>query len=193
MSLLKIGDDLQLQKISEKVSQRMATLQTSAVPETMTKLQTSRVSIQARKSQIEATLSAMTATKASAWQSALAGDGDTALEGRDQLRAEYAELEARERFVESAIEEGRLEIDRIGGKVSLEICNEVKPDYLKVVVPKARAAARQMLEAMEVERRFINLLLENDVRIGHLQRITFPMSLSRETLEAFMRETAELG
>ena len=187
MSLLKIGDDPEWAKINKRVSERVANLQASPVPETMTKLQTSRVAIQQRKAEIEA----MTAKKASAWQSALAGNGDTALEGRDQLRAEYAELEQRERFVESAIEEGRLAEDAITGKESLQTCNEVKPDYLKLVVPKARAAARQMLEAMEVEQRFVDLLLKYDVRVGYLGRIFFPMS--RETLEVFLRETAQLG
>lgn len=159
----------------------------------MVNLQTSLAAIRQRKPEIEAALAAMTATKASAWKSALAGDGDTALEGRDRLRVEYAKLEQRERFVESAIDEGRLEIDRIDGKASLETCNELEPDYLKLVVPKARAAARAMIEAMEVEQRFVDLLLKYDVRVGYLGRIFFPTILSRESLEVFLRETAELG
>jgi hypothetical protein len=157
----------------------------------MANLQTSLPSIQTRKRQIEATLLEPAKEPTSAWRSVLAGHGDTALEARDQLRAEYGELEKRERFVESAIEEGRLEQDVTHGKESLDTCNELRPDYLKLVVPKAREAARQMLEAMEIEQRFVDLLLKYDVRIGHLGRVYFP--ISRERLEVFLRETAELG
>jgi len=191
MSLLRIGDDPIWEKINKKVAGRVANLQSSPEPQTMTSLKTSLVSSRARKSQIEVELSAMSAKEGkSAWQSALAGE-DTALENRDQLRAEYAELERRERFVESAIDQGRLELDYSHGKASRDVCIEVRPDYLKLVVPKARAAARQMLEAMEVEQRFINLLTDHDVRIDHLGRVFFP--ISRERLEAFLRETADVG
>jgi len=48
-----------------------------------------------------------------------------------------------------------------------------------------------MLEAMEIEARFINLLTDHDVRVDHLGRVFFP--ISRERLEAFLRETADVG
>jgi len=191
MNLLKIGDDPLWEKIIKKIAGRMADLASSPEPQMMTNLKTSLVSDRARKSQIEVELSAMNAKEGkSAWAAAKAGDGN-ALEARDRLRTEYGEIEKRERFAESAIEEGRLELDWTHGKVSLDVCNEIRPDYLKSFVPKARAAARQMLEAMEVEQRFINLLTDHDVRTDHLQRVYFP--LSRERLELFLRETAELG
>jgi len=192
MNLLKISDDPAWVRINKRVTERVANLQSSPVPQTMTSLQTSLVSIRERKSQVEAELAALSAKEpASAWRSALAGRGDTALEARDQLRAEYAELEQRERFAESAIKEGRLELDHAHGKDSRDACDELKPDYLKLVVPKARAAARQMLEAMEIEQRFVDVLLDHGVRIDHLGRVFFPMS--RERLEKFLREIEELG
>ena len=193
MSLLKLGDDPEWAKINKRVSERVVNMQSSPTSQTMTNLQISRVAIQQRKAEIETALSTMTATKASAWQSALAGVGDIALEGRDQLRAEYAELEQRERFVESAIEEGRLAEDAIKGKADMQVCLEITPALQKAVIPEARAGARQILKAMETQERIVNLLLENDVRADHLGRVNFPMILSRETLEAFLRETAELG
>ena len=192
MSLAKIADTPEWGKINKRVSARVADLQGSPVPETMKKLQAAQLTIQQRKTEIESMLLAMTTEKNnSAWQSALEGN-DAALESRDRLRAEYAELEQRERFTQSAIEEGKLALDAMRGKVHLAICNDVRPDYLKAVVPKARAAARQMLEAIELEQRFVSELLRHDIRIDHLGRISFPTFLSCETLEAFLHETEDL-
>ena len=192
MSLVKISDDPEWQKITDKISGRMATLQASPVLGTMARLETSQVSTTQRMTEIEATLQAIAAKKTdSAWQAALEGDDD-AVEGRERLRQEYQLLEQRVRFNEAALEEGRLEMDLINGKVCMEICHELKPDYIRTVVSKGRAAARALLEFLETDQRFIDQLLRCNVRIDHLGRVFFPRFLSRETLEAFLRETAEL-
>jgi hypothetical protein len=194
MSLSKISDEPHWQRITERVSERVMSLQSSPVSETMARLQTSQAAIQRRKGEIEAALAAMTSTateKKTNWQAALEGNDSGALLERDQLRKEYRSLEETERFNEAAIEEGRLEQDRNHGKVSLDTCIEIKPDYLRAVVPKARAAARQLVEVMMTEQRIVDELLRNGIRVDHLGRVSFPVS--RHTLEAFLHETAELG
>lgn len=172
---LKIGDNVEWQKINA----------------TMAKVQTAQVAINERKGEIESKLSAGATRNTSAWTSALAGGDEVLVESRDKLRKEYQSLEEKERVNLSAIEEGRLALDAITGKVSLQICNEFRPQYRKTVVPKARAAARAMLEVIATESGLVEQLLRDDVRVDHLGRISFPPFLSRESLEAFLRELGE--
>jgi hypothetical protein len=193
MVLSKIGDQPDWRDIIDRISQGSARMQTPAT-ETMTRLQLEQKTIRARKDEIETTLSQMSVTKNnSAWQAALEGGDSHQLESRYKLREEYQALEQKERFNESAIDEGRRAVDTMDGQVSLQICHDLKPDYVKAVAPKAQAAARQMLEAMEIERRFVEELLRHNIRIGHLGRISFPFGLSRDGLELFLRELSELA
>jgi len=188
MSLVKISDDPRWKKISEK----MARLDNSPVIVTMAKLEEDQAAIVARKLQIETQLSALVAKKSgSAWEAALHGDRD-GLTAADQLRNEYRELEQRERFNAQAISEGRNSQDFAFGKECMEICHETQPDYNGAVLPKARAAARAVLELMETEKRLIEPLLNAGVRIDHLRRIIFPRIVSVESLEMFLRELDEL-
>jgi hypothetical protein len=186
MSLLKIGDDLLWQKITDaKTKQR-----TSHTSETMDALRKSQVTIQERKAEIEAALAALASKKTpSAWQAALLHGDDVG--SQDQLLKEYRPLEERERFNAAAIQEGVQALDAIKGKEDMEICLEITPALQKAVIPEARAGARQLIKAMETQERIVNLLLENDVRADHLGRVSFPMS--RERLETFLREIEEPG
>ena len=56
-----------------------------------------------------------------------------------------------------------------------------------------RTAARAMLEAMDLEQRFVDELLRHDIGIGHLGRVFFPRRLDRDLLEGFLSETTELS
>jgi hypothetical protein len=50
-----------------------------------------------------------------------------------ELREEYAHLDQREQFVTKALKQGRLELDRVHGQTSLQICNSHRAEFVDVV------------------------------------------------------------
>jgi hypothetical protein len=163
------------------------------ISDTMTRLQTTQVAITERKAAIESILAApIRENPGSAWQVALNGADDGALVERDRLRQEYEELERKERFNTLAIEEGRQALDGINGRLSMEACHAARPDYLKTVLPKAKAFITAAVVFLDAEEKFVAELSGEDIRIDHLGRVRLPLYLSRESLEAFRKEIEEL-
>jgi len=56
------------------------------------------------------------------------GSVETARSRIDALRAEQADLQQREAFLNEALSQGRAELDRIRGRLSLEICKRRRPE-----------------------------------------------------------------
>jgi hypothetical protein len=48
-----------------------------------------------------------------------------------ELRQEYADLDRRELFVARALEQGKLELDAVHGRISREICAAVRPQFVE--------------------------------------------------------------
>src|SRR5882724_1495803 len=97
--------------------------QCKLMADTMTRLHARLATIKERIREIEPILaSPKTEHAGNAWQTAMKGEDQVAADPRQELLEELDELRRSEQFVESAIEEGRLELDGVMGRVSAQIC-----------------------------------------------------------------------
>jgi hypothetical protein len=94
-----------------------------------------------------------------AWDLALEG-GDNMpvveIDSKAALREEYGICEARLRFIEKALDTGAMELDKVHGRVSLEICKEHRPRFVEQIAKllesvKAVCAANEELERLRAE------------------------------------------
>jgi hypothetical protein len=69
-----------------------------------------------------------------AWSLALQGGNAPAeIDAKSSLREEFQLLEGRLKFIREALDTGVLELDRVHGRASLEICKEVRPQFTKQI------------------------------------------------------------
>jgi hypothetical protein len=67
-----------------------------------------------------------------AWECALQGEDKNHFEidNRSVLREELLRLEGNARFIDEALRVGEMELDKIRGRISLEICATVRPQWI---------------------------------------------------------------
>lgn len=71
------------------------------------------------------------------------GSIDTGARSRiDALRSEQGDLQERESFLREALEQGRTELDKIRGRLSLELCKSYRSEFAK--------DAREILNAIKL-------------------------------------------
>lgn len=109
--------------------------------------------------------------------------------GRDFYK-EIQELDNEIEVHRRAVELQDRKLRELKSFCSKKVCDGLQDDYQQVV-RKMRDASRAMLQAIEIEQRFIDELQRNDVEAGYLGRVFFPRVLSREALEAFIKSTDE--
>src|SRR4029077_12479661 len=103
--------------------------------DTMQRLELRLMTIKGRICEIEPILaSPKTEHAGDAWRIAMRGDDQLAIDPRQELREELEQLRQSEQFVESAIEEGRLAMDGVIGRVSAQICERERPLFVEDIV-----------------------------------------------------------
>lgn len=101
------------------------------------------------------------------------GSTDTNSCGRvDALRAEQGDLQQRQVFLTEALEQGKMELDRIIGRLSIDVCKAYRPEFAKdakEMLSHVKALCdieqRSQLRRAELER--------NGVKTGSLPTVLF--------------------
>ena len=108
-----------------------------------------------------------------AWSLALQGGNAPAeIDAKSSLREEFQLLEGRLKFIREALDTGVLELDRVHGRASLEICKEVRPQFTKQI-EKLLGGIRAVCEANEDLETLRSDLERDGVRSGSLPSCTF--------------------
>jgi hypothetical protein len=110
--------------------------------------------IDERRSEIQETLLGMKRSKQETgdeWDVFQAGGGSAigVSTAETELKEEYRDLEEKEKFVTKALKQGRLELGKLHGSYSREICQSVRPQFV-VQIRRILTALKEVCEANEV-------------------------------------------
>jgi hypothetical protein len=109
--------------------------QCKVMVDTMQRLELQLVSIKQRICEIEPVLaSPKPEHTGNAWQAAMLGQDQEAVGPQQELLEELEHLRQQEQFVASAIDEGRVEVDGILGRVSAQICESHRPLFVEDII-----------------------------------------------------------
>ena len=76
----------------------------------------------------------------------LTKDGAHAVDQRTELREQFRHIEDRQAFLQSALERGRAELDKVTGQLSLSACKEMRPRYVDAI-KKQLSGLKQVCDA----------------------------------------------
>jgi hypothetical protein len=109
-----------------------------------------------------------------AWAFALQNEGEPSFNGDTQssLGEEYQINEGRLRFIAEALATGEQELDKVHGRASLEICSEVRPQFV-VQVRRVLEAIKAICEANRELEMLRSALQAQGVGTGSLPSGTF--------------------
>jgi hypothetical protein len=140
-------------------------------------LQSERYQVSSRLQQIELELSQPKQRQQdggqTSWNLALEGKtGEDVVDNRQGLHDELVEAEGRVRFIDEALEVGMMELDRIRGRASLELCQQVREKWVTQIarILDALKVIDQANRALDVMR---SDLERNGIRTGSLASAVF--------------------
>jgi hypothetical protein len=140
------------------------------------KLQSEKAEVLARIDQINVALSQPNQPQTdgvTAWDLALQGKtGEDVVDNRQGLHDEQLELEGRLHFIDEALEVGMMELDRVRGQASLELCQQVREKWVTQIarILDALKVIDQANQALDVIR---SDLERNGIRTGSLASAAF--------------------
>lgn len=144
------------------------------VDNAVARLQTEKIELTSRLSEIELALSQPVEQQqidgSVAWQAALAGE-DSHVENKNDVRAslreEQIQLEDRVRRIDEALSVGIMERGNVHGRISRELCEQVRPAWVQQV-GKILQALKAISEANEVLDKLRADLTERNIRSDSL-------------------------
>jgi hypothetical protein len=107
-----------------------------------------------------------------AWQRSLEDKWCFEIDTAASLREEFSNCEGRLNFIREALSVGTMELDRVRGQASLEICQEVRPLFVKQA-EKILTSLKAISEANEELGRLRDDLEQAGVATGSLPSATF--------------------
>jgi hypothetical protein len=156
----------------------------AAEQEKLSSLVTKLTQLEETKRQIEARIT----------QARLADQAQAVIDGTyDESRDFSREVERIDRDIDvyqRAIAAQRQKLRNLRSFCSKQICDDLQADY-GAIVAKLRDSARAMLQAIEVEERFVSELERHGVEVSYIGRVFLPQVLSKNSLEAFVKSTED--
>jgi hypothetical protein len=109
-----------------------------------------------------------------AWAFALENEGEPSFnsDAKSSLQEEYQLNEGRLRFIAEALATGTMELDKVHGRVSLEICNAHRGEFVDVI-HKLLQAIKTICECNRTLESMRNDLEARGIRTGSIASATF--------------------
>jgi hypothetical protein len=151
----------------------------AAEQEKLSSLVTKLTQLEETKRQIEARVT----------QARLADRAQAVLDGRYESRdfsREIEQLDADLDVYQRAVATQRQKLRNLRSFCSKQICDDLQADYGAIVV-KLRDSARALLQAIELDEKFISEIERHGVEVSYISRVFLPQVLNKNSLEAFVK------
>jgi hypothetical protein len=125
------------------------------------------------KAAIETALSKAKRGEADEWEAFKEGGAGEESDGVG-LRAQYRDLEQRERFVRKALDKGQQELASITDDISVQVCQGMRPQFLELIA-KLLGALKTVSECNDALWQLHRELEDQGIRTGSLPVSVFPI------------------